>query len=225
MNLLAKADQIYSKCVKEAVELSNSGIGLNGLSIAEYSNLLWDKEMNRIRQRLAPKYHELREVLTECKILKEKKENSLPTKWVLITLRPEDGACHPSKLLLDTEKLANKSLFTQGEWTIEQTGESPNEAGKGFHTHLLMECKSYVNVKDIITACNFIKYNCIIQIGRKTGVKFLRNQQDLEFCKNYIRGEKHNEEKETACAINLVWRKNNGFENLYSRTIKTSVSG
>lgn len=140
----------------------------------------------------------------------------LSDKWVLITLRPEDGATSLSNFIYDVNTLLGKNMFLKKEWCYEQTGKTEEEQGKGFHCHILATVKNYVNVADIVKATGFIRYNCLTQIGSKNGKKFLHDERDLQFCKNYIRGEKHNTEKDLSVCIDKIWRKQNGLKDIYS---------
>lgn len=181
MNLLAKTEQLWSKCVKDSLARSHTmeslGMPFDWLA---HANTLWAHEIERIKTQLAPKYFELEEALRSSKIIKEKCKNiEFSGKWVLITLRPEEGAINLHRFIYDVNVLAQKPLFIEGEWVFEQCGDNEESVGKGFHSHLLMNCKAYVNVKDITTACGFIKYNCIIQVGSKKGQKFIRTDTDF----------------------------------------------
>lgn len=218
MNLLAKTDQLWTMCIKEAIKRQkiNDEIGVP-FDYMEYANLLWKQELDRIKNQLAPKYFELEAVLQTAKIIKNKNLNSLSSKQCLLSLRPEDNAVNLHKFIYDVNLVAKKSLFLEGEWVFEQCSETKENAGKGFHAHLLMVCKNYVNVKDIVNACNFIKYNCKIQVGDKKGKKFLHTEKDLDFCRNYIRGEKYNDEKNKRVIIDKIWRKENKIEELYTK--------
>lgn len=220
MNLLAKTDQLWTMCVKQAIDqkFRMEQIGQE-FDYMDHANKLWDQQLDRIRNQLAPKYHELEAVLRTANIIKNKDLNSLNGKHCFITLRPEPGAINLHRFIFDVKKFADKDLFLSGEYVFEQKGYTEEEMGIGFHAHLLMSCKDYVQVKDIINAYKFIKYNCVIQIGDKKDKKkkFLRTEKDLEFVKNYIRGFKHNEEKEKCVIIDKIWRKKIEIEEIYTK--------
>lgn len=207
MNLLQKTEQIWNSCVSRAGKLQQP----------EMAEMFWKMEINRLKNNLAPKYFELKQALEDAKIMKSSGTPSNDT-WCLITLRPEDGAVPLHRFIYDVDIFCKKSLFLDGEWVFEQCGENDSESGKGFHAHCLMKCKSYVNVKDIINAYKFIKYNCIIQVGRKDGkTKFIRNDKDLDFTRNYINGDKHDDAKSARCVQDKIWRIEKNIKTKYRK--------
>lgn len=218
MNLLQKTEQLWTKCIKKAVERKFQMEELQQpFDYMEYAEGLWKQELIAIKTRLAPKYMELEAVLKECNIIKKDNSTPIEGRYCMITLRPEEGAVNLHRFIFDVKELAHKNLFNKGEWVFEQSGETEEEAGKGFHAHMLMSVKDYVQVKDILNACKFIKYNCMIQVGRKTGQKFIRGEKDLNFATNYIRGDKHDASKEIKVNIDKLWRPKKGIEEIYTK--------
>jgi len=219
MNLLAKTDEIYRRIVAKANHdyfADETFVNQMG-GLKTYTKILWDKEMDRIRQ-LAPLYHELKQVLTDEKIISNKNDNPdrLPNKWCLLTLRPENDVVPLKSFITDVEKLTKKTAFINGYYCFEQTGESNEDSGKGFHAHLLLKCKDYIKgVKDILQQTNFIKYNCMIQVGSKKGKKFILDKTNFDMTLNYIKGDKHNDAKEASCFQNIIWRQNENLKDLY----------
>lgn len=216
MNLLQQTEKIYKNCWCRATLDEANGVIPEGYSFAEWVELKWKNEMINIKEILAPKYHELKQILVESRICSSDDE-SLQGRFALITLRPEENTVSLSAFKNDIKKLVDKSLFLDYHYVLEQTGKSEEEMGRGFHTHILAKLKKHTNVQHITTACNFIKYNCIIQVGSKNGKKFLKTKNDYDYCMNYIQGEKHNKEKEAAVQIDKIWRVRNEIQSIYSR--------
>lgn len=222
MNLLQQTEKIYKSCWKSAMTDDLLNQIPEGFTFSEWLERKWKMEMGIIRKQIIPKYHELKQVLIEGKVMKSDEEK-IKDRWALITLRPEPNSCNLQQFIKDVNKVVNKSLIIECEYAFEQTGDNDNNIGQGFHVHILAKLRENCNVQHIITACKFIKYNCIVQVGSKTGKKFLSTNSDLEYCKNYIRGDKHNKDKEPAVAMDKIWRMQNGLQDLYSRQSSPSA--
>lgn len=180
----------------------------------EWAEKEWKAELEKIKKDIIPKYFELKNLLEEEGVIR-KDNDGLEGKWAMITLRPEPGVCKIHTFINDCSKFFGKALFLEKSYVFEQTGKTIEEAGQGFHCHGIVKCKNYVNVKDITTAYTFIPYNCILQIGSKTGKKFLHSQKDLEFARNYINGNKFNDEKMKAVEIDKIWRADLKLKDIY----------
>jgi len=211
VNLLERVDRELRACEKEAMRVCHLDPNIN---YHERVRLEWQTKLDRIKF-IAPFYNDMEDALREVGILKTE-DNKLSKKYAMITLRPEEGICKFHTFKYDCEKFFKKSLFINYELAYEQIGTTVDDTGKGFHCHAIVCVKDYVNVKDIITAYKFIPYNCIIQIGSKSGTKFIRTERDLSYARNYIRGDKHNKEKEASVAMDKVWRKTVELEDIYT---------
>lgn len=221
MNLLVETTKIYKKLWKNAmlqeISLEQNGLTWNDMGCKDFNEYIdkqWNNQLKTIEEKIAPKYHELKETLIRAKIMKSN-DDKLKDKWALITLRPEPDSCSLGNFIIDIHKLCKKKLILQCKYAFEQTGTDDNTKGKGFHCHILAKLRNNTNVQHIIAACNFIKYNCIIQVGNKSGRKFIPNKTELEWCENYINGDKHNDSKTQATIIDKIWRKENNIEDLY----------
>lgn len=222
MNLLSQTDRLFRKAEKRTKEwkklYQDQEIPDNQITelLKERLKEEWEVEMTRLKNEIIPRYFELKNILEEAKVIQRDNNESLAERHVFISLRPEENACKLSTFVYDVEKFFTKNLFENPEWVFEQTGKNAEEAGKGFHAHGIAKVKKYVQIKDIVRAYQFIPYNCILQIGRKDSrTKFITKQRDLDFCKNYIRGDKHCEEKEPAVIINKLWREKNKLKTIY----------
>lgn len=169
----------------------------------------------------------LRDVAMETGLLRS---NSTPTitndrlvgKYCLISLRPAPGACFAT-FRNDVEKFTRRGLFVSGEYAFEQIGTSEDELGNGFHCHILAKVKDYVQFKEINRdAHHDIQGVFTIQVGDDK-YKFLRTKRDLEFCQNYIRGDKHDDSKVAACLLNDMWRAMWNLEPVYSFNNESST--
>lgn len=163
----------------------------------------------------------VREILeTEGMISHSREARSLPDKWCLITIRPDE-----------TPNIRNfhdalrcglaKSLFLDYMYAFEQKGESPEDMGKGFHVHILAKVTESTRVQNITTALQgkrtpLSKYNFVLQVGNGRN-KFIPDQTGYDRAMNYIRGDKHNDAKKAACDIDIIWRRANNLEPLYTK--------
>lgn len=140
---------------------------------------------------------------------------ALPERYALITIRPEPGTC-----LVYFEKAVKE--FMERPWVLgaeyhfEQTGQDEATMGDGFHVHIVAKCKKSIRATEIIAhAARDFECKHTIQIGNQRN-KFLKTERDLEYALNYIRGDKHDEEKEDAVALNELWRKTCGLNDVYT---------
>lgn len=219
MNLLAQTDRLFSKAEKRAIKYRTyyecQNIELKS-TLKEDIQKEWNIEITRLKEDIIPRYFELKQILEEGKIINRDNTEKLPERYVFITLRPEENVCNLKTFIYHTETFFKKNLFNDSVWAFEQCGKTNEDCGKGFHAHGIAKVKNYVQVKDIIKAYEFIPYNCILQIGRKDSkCKFITKPIDLEYANNYIRGEKHNEEKNKSVIIDKIWREKNNLKDLY----------
>lgn len=135
-------------------------------------------------------------------------------RYCFISLRPAPGACFAT-FRYDVERFTRRGLFISGEYAFEQIGTSEDELGNGFHAHILAKVKDYVQFKEINRDAHAdIRGEFTIQVGDDK-YKFLRTERDLEYCQNYIRGDKHDDSKVAACLLNDTWRAMNNLERVY----------
>lgn len=131
----------------------------------------------------------------------------------MITVRPDTSKikfCNFRELVTQyLNKWSNKWIWW--EYTFEQKGNSSNTIGNGFHmhliictasenyypSHLLRDCYSQFN---ICTAKNCIQIDTIKNLAR---------------AKEYIRGDKKDDDKLKCIAYDIMWRNQNNLENIY----------
>jgi len=146
------------------------------------------------------------------KIISGFKDEKVQNFWYLITLRPDESKWEFNLLRDKVEKFCQRKIFLQCEYAFEQTGKELEAMGTGYHCHLVAESdyKSY----EIIQALTKEFKNCMVKVGNEKR-KYLKTESDLEYAKNYIRGDKHKVEKEAAVAIDKLWRQKLNLEDLY----------
>lgn len=138
----------------------------------------------------------------------------LPDRYALITIRPAPGTClvYFERAVTD---FIERPWVLGAEYHFEQTGTDLATLGNGFHVHIVAKCKKSIRATEIIS-CAAKDFECkhAIQIGNQRN-KFLKTERDLEYALNYIRGDKHDDEKEDAVAMNDEWRRINGLQEVY----------
>lgn len=227
----AKAFQkILKKREKElAQDISfNTDMGVDpGYTLRE----AMENELNRIAEdfrlqcRLAVK---LRDIAIEEGLLKSSTPPSLEEspkladRYALITIRPIEGTC----LVYFEKAIATymeRPWVHGAEYHFEQTGENHESLGNGFHVHIVAKCKKSIRVPEIEMDArkDLEPITFSIQIGENKSPscpkprKFLQTERDLQYALNYIRGDKHNEDKDDAVYMNEEWRKLNGLQDVY----------
>lgn len=189
------------------------------ISIEDYTSQDLENEIKRFKEEclIALK---LREAAISVGLIQPKStrplqiEGGLVGKYCLITIRPPDSTCFiPFKD--EVEQYIKRPYFLHGEYAFEQCGESEEDLGNGFHVHILACVKDYVQFKELNRDVHKdISGDFMFQVGNEKR-KFLRTQTDLEFCRNYIRGDKHSDAKRAAISLNATWRAMNALDDLY----------
>lgn len=183
----------------------------------------------RVQCRMAVR---LRDIAMEEGLIKSEKDNNgtpllddspaLTDVYALITIRPEPGTC----LVFFEQRIAllmERPWILGAEYHFEQVGTDESTMGDGFHVHIVAKLKKSIRVPEITKDCTAdlepIRFR--LQIGeeptasKKRVRKFLKTARDLEFALNYIRGYKHNEDKEDAVEMDKEWRRLNGLQDVY----------
>lgn len=178
-----------------------------------------EREINRFKEECKIALR-LRDVAMEVGLIKStspqplKLEGGWVGKYCLITIRPPHGSCFTT-FRLGVERYVKRPYFLNGEYAFEQCGENEDEIGNGFHVHILARVKEYCQFKELNRDVHKdIQGDFMFQVGSDKK-KFLRTQTDLEFCQNYIRGDKHDDAKRAAVSWNAEWRAMNALEDIY----------
>lgn len=154
-------------------------------------------------------------------------------KYAMITIRPIEGAYTLEEFHIYLLTYLKKSYFLGGKYAFEQVGEDILSIGKGWHVHIVCKLKDYVQFQELerdIAKCipGYVKPGSegntkyIFQVGEKNDGskkrvrKFLERQRDLEYCLNYIDGDKHDADKEQAVSLNTQWRMAMDIEDVYT---------
>lgn len=221
--IIREAKEIYRRIEKRKRELAkqyqaaiDQGID-PGYNIDSFIANDMKNEVERFRAECAIAL-QLRQVAIEEGLIRNPDppqiEDGLVGKHCLITIRPPTGTCFTT-FRMGVERYVKRGLFIKGEYAFEQCGESEDTLGNGFHVHILANVKDYVQFKELNRDVHKdIQGDFMFQVGNDKK-KFLRTPTDLEFCRNYIRGDKHNDDKRAAVSLNATWRAMNALDDLY----------
>lgn len=128
-------------------------------------------------------------------------------RWYFITVRPPPDASW-GRFKLDWEHWIEKweNKWIEYCYVYEQKGETEDELGKGFHVHcrLLTSAQNYYPShihRDLSRIFTYVARQCI-------DVQPIRN---LNKCIDYMSGNKPEEEKLKAVAMDTIWRQTVGL--------------
>lgn len=132
--------------------------------------------------------------------------------WICINPKPDiDLGLFQHKV----KKLAERKMFVKFLYVFEQRGQTEEEAGKGFHTHILAERKMSYKPSRI---CKNVANSCRGLVGNVTNHHHLQVTcigEDFALDKKqYILGWKK-EEKQLKQKVDAVWRPNNQITRYY----------
>jgi len=135
-------------------------------------------------------------------------------RWYMITWAPpREGLGFNIGQLNLIQGFVLKNSAQEWEFALEQKGESEDRLGYGAHVHYLIRTDNAPSSVLRDTMRHFGKTGQV-KVGDDRG-KFIRDKVGLERARNYIRGMKHNEAKELACAMDKIWRARNHWLELY----------
>ncbi len=114
------------------------------------------------------------------------------------------------------EKLSNRNIFNNALYVYEQRGSTEEEAGKGFHCHML--CERNLNYKPTkVVSCikNTCKSLCNVKDKRVLNIQLI-GEEFMNDKRLYILGHnKTGEGKSVKQNIDEYWRKKNNLNNHY----------
>lgn len=150
--------------------------------------------------------------------LKEKKRTKAAAQhnnlFLFVTINPKPTVTL-EELKTACEKLVNRQMFSAYALAFEQRASAPEEAGKGFHVHILMRRNlNYKPCRIKKNMCNTIKNICNVQDSRVFNVQFIGEDFALDKMK-YIKGGKTGDGKDLKMDIDDIFRKNNNLEKIY----------
>jgi len=147
------------------------------------------------------------------KMLKELKQSKKGTLWLWLTVNPKPKT-DPLKFFSLLHKFANRKMFTEYYYVIEQRGTTEETIGKGFHSHLLL--KRHLNYKPSIVIKN--SKNTFKHMTRVDNDEVFFHKwcpQDYLADKLIYMTENKGEEKSLKQKYDIPFRKKYSLKNLY----------
>lgn len=166
---------------------------------------------------LGKTFQEIKKLETKnTHLLKEKTAKEHNNSHLWITINPM-----PSVKLIDfkkkIEKLVARKIFTEYLYVYEQRGKTEDDAGKGFHAHIL--AKRNLNYKPFKTH-ECIRNTCKSLVKNKKCNKTINIQNiGYDFAEDkreYILGEKTGDGKDQKQQIDIIWREKNNLNKYYN---------
>jgi len=173
------------------------------------------------------KFYELEQKMGENHIIeniglttKVKKINQIKNyTHIFLTINPP-----PSMALNDFINTIDKTLTTSKglkQWiegylyVLEQRGETIEEIGKGFHTHILIKLIGHKKKSHIDRELkNNWKNTLDIDNYHILNIKYIDNDEAIRK-QNYILGAKKEDIKHKKQELDVIWRENNSLEKYY----------
>lgn len=149
----------------------------------------------------------------EKKLMTAKAHNNL---FLFITVNPKPDTPF-EEFKKKMEKLAKRNIFTNALYVYEQRGKTEEDAGKGFHCHML--CQRNLNYKPTkVVSCirNTCKSLCNVKDSRVLNIQLI-GEEFMKDKRAYILGHnKTGEGKSVKQDIDTYWRKKNNLNPVYN---------
>ena len=184
-------DQFTTKKIEKIVSLEYQAelLGDKMKKIKEYENELKDK----IKQQVAEKHN---------------------NDYVFVTINPDpktDFATFRDKV----EKYVKRNMFLDYRYVYEQRGATEEQAGCGFHAHVLLKrnldykpSKIISNTKNTFKGITNVNNSNVLNI-QIIGKEFMLDKNE------YITGVKTGEGKDEKQAVDKLWREQNNLQAVY----------
>lgn len=134
--------------------------------------------------------------------------------YCFITISPKEDY-EFSKFYDKVKKFVERNMFLQYRYVLEQRGVKDEDAGKGFHAHILVKRNlDYKPSKIALNSKNTFKDVCNVNNPKILNIQHIGE----EFAKDkdeYMTGVKTGEGKDEKQAIDIIWRKANNIESVY----------
>ncbi len=204
-------------------------VELNNLYLAELNDLKRRKFKKILEQQfqletLGEMYKGMKNIIKKNDAsLKEKLAKEHNNGWLFITINPKPTVPF-SKFKVKVEKLVNRNMFSSAIYAYEQRGSTQDEAGKGFHVHIL--ARRNLNYKPFNCKKN-TKNTCKSLVGDVNNNSQLNIQvigDDFAVDKkNYFMGmNKTGEGKDLKQQVDKIWRKKMHLASFYEIPQKAS---
>jgi len=172
-----------------------------------------------LAQRLGDNYKKMLEYETSLNMtIRENTAKEHNNLYCFITINPRDNV-KLEDFRAKVEKLATRNMFKEYIYVFEQRGAESKEAGKGFHSHILLtrNC-NYKPCKIKQNAQNTFKSICDSQNPNILNIQFI-GESFAKDKQDYITDCKTGEGKDVKQEIDIVWREQNNIKQFYGNKI------
>lgn len=192
--------KIYSKFLNEFMPLVEKGM----MTSAEAGKCAHDKTVFEIRETIKWKQI-VDEELKGAGLI----DDTNLKKLCFLTVRPNDKLISFIEFKEDCRTFFQSTRMSSFEYCFEQKGTTNDTMGIGFHMHCIIGWPEEPKELLKFAVRHFKRYtaaNCI-QLGDSFHGKRIKNNKDLSNIRKYMSGDKADDRKAPACAIDIEWRK------------------
>lgn len=202
---------------------------LNNLYLAELNDLKRRKFKKILEQQfqletLGEMYKGMKHIIKKNDAsLKEKLAKEHNNGWLFITINPKPAVPF-SKFKVKVEKLVNRNMFSSAIYAYEQRGSTQDEAGKGFHVHILarrnLAYKPFNCKKNTKNTCKSLVGD--VNNHSQLNIQVIGDDFAVDK-KNYFMGmNKTGEGKDLKQQVDKIWRKKMHLASFYEVPQKAS---
>lgn len=176
----------------------------------KFSNFLLGIETNEYEENF---YRQLE--IKKIEKLKElhKSKIELSQNFYFLTINPDTSKVSLQTFLKTIEKAISKKWITYYIYVIEQRGETLEEAGKGYHTHIIFN-KGKKHSEVIREMSNSFKKMCDVSNYHLFNLKRIGDEEKNRKIE-YITGQKADEEKHLKQSIDKIFREKEKLKSYY----------
>lgn len=158
----------------------------------------------------------IEEILPLFKEIKEDINNKNETETNLMFVNCNPANNHSIlEFMKVIEKAVSKKWIKSYCYVLEQRGETIEESGKGFHTHIIIQkdpTKSFTQgLKELARNFNKVCDSSNFHLFQGSKIKL----KDIDYRRNYILGWKADESKHQKQRIDKIWRRENFLKDYY----------
>lgn len=144
--------------------------------------------------------------------LRELKNIEINKEWYFLTVNPKPDITL-KEFMKTIQKALVKKWITYYIFVIEQRGETENELGKGFHTHIIFN-KGIKHCKIVKEMSNTFKNMCDVSNFHLFNIKNIGDEEKARKIE-YITGTKADDAKHLKQQMDIIFRKKENLKSYY----------
>lgn len=167
----------------------------------------------------------MKKELDKIEKLRKLKDPDIVKEWYFLTVNPDTSKVSLREFMKTIEKSLSKKWINYYIFVIEQRGETEEELGRGFHTHIIFN-KGIKHCKVVKEMSNTFKNMCDVSNYHLFNIKNIGEQEKLRKIE-YITGTKSDEQKHLKQKMDIIFRQKENLKSFYiledaSQIIQTS---